>query len=88
MAIIIIESVLFVAFVAAGGALFVFVVREFTPIGRRWQQARNRRRIEGEADRTCPIHGVHAASALVRLPSGETMCPRCYQEILNGKLGD
>jgi hypothetical protein len=54
--------------------------------GLRWRQARNRRRIEEERAHHCPRHGDHAARELVRLPSGETLCPQCYEEIYHADL--
>ena len=81
---IIIEGVLFVALIAAIGALFYFVVVYFTPVGIRIRQSRNRRQIERAADRVCSIHGPHATKDLVRLTSGDLVCPECYKEILNG----
>jgi hypothetical protein len=81
---IILEGVLFVALVAAVGTLFYLVVLYFTPVGVRLRQTRNRRRIDRAADLVCPIHGPRAATDLVRLASGETLCPDCYKEIAHG----
>lgn len=86
MAVIILEGVLFVALVATCGALFFFVVRHYTSVGKRLAQSRNRRRLERAADLTCPIHGAHAERDLVRLTSGETVCPECFKETMYGKL--
>ena len=83
---IIVESALFAAFVVAGGALCVALLYQFTPLGTRLRQVRNRRLIERDAARNCLRHGVQAEAELVRLPDGQTMCPHCYQEILDGKL--
>ena len=77
---IILEGVLFVALVAAVGALFYFVVLFFTPVGVRLRQTRNRRRIDRAADLVCPIHGPRAITDLVRLASGDVLCPDCYKE--------
>jgi hypothetical protein len=52
-----------------------------TPLGVRWRQARNRKRIEERTTTMCPLHGGHTEDELVRLPSGETICPQCYEEI-------
>lgn len=82
MVAIITEGVLFVALVAACGALFLFVLLEFTPLGLRWREARNRRRIERAAESTCLVHGAIGEGAMVRLPSGERVCPECYKEIV------
>jgi hypothetical protein len=86
MVMILIEGVLFVALVATGGALFVFLVMQYTPLGTRLRQARNRRRLEREAESICPIHGAHAERDLVRLSSGETVCPECFKETMYGRL--
>ena len=81
---IIIEGVLFAALIAAIGTLFYFVVMYFTPVGARVRQTRNRRQIDRAAELVCSIHGPHAANDLVRLTSGELLCPECYKEMLNG----
>ena len=81
---IIIEGVLFVALIAAIGTLFYFVVVYFTPVGVRVRQTRNRRQIDRAAELVCPIHGPHATKDLVRLTSGDLLCPECYKETLNG----
>lgn len=80
MAAIIMEGVLFVALVAALGTLLFFGISAFTPLGRRLQQDRNRRKIEQAAERSCPIHGVLREEEMVRLPSGERVCPECFKE--------
>lgn len=54
--------------------------------GVRRRQARNRRLVERDRPRLCPRHGEFAAQELVRLPSGETLCPRCYEEIYHAEL--
>jgi hypothetical protein len=81
---IIIEGVLFVALIAAVGTLFYLVLLYFTPAGIRLRQARNRRRIDRAAELVCPIHGPRANSDLVRLASGDVMCPDCYKEAVHG----
>lgn len=83
---IIIEAVLFVVLVGTAGAIVFVTLRRFTPLGTRLQQIENRRRILQLESLTCPVHGVHDERDLVRLPDGETMCPQCYQEVMNGKL--
>ena len=80
---IILEGVLFVALIAAIGTLCYLVLVYFTPVGIRLRQSRNRRRIERAAELVCPIHGPRAKTDLVRLASGESLCPDCYKEILN-----
>lgn len=84
MYLILIESALFVALLAAVGALVRFALHQYTPLGLRRRQDGNRRRLERAADLTCPVHGPQAEEAMVRLPSGERMCPECYEESLNG----
>ena len=81
---IIIEGVLFVALLAAVGTLLYLVVLYVTPVGIRLRQTANRRRLERAAELVCPIHGPRSATDLVRLPSGDVLCPDCYKEALNG----
>jgi len=83
---IILEVALFVALVVTAGVLVFAGLRRFTPLGTHLQQIENRRRILQLEALTCPVHGVHDERDLVRLPGGETMCPKCYQEVMNGKL--
>ena len=54
--------------------------------GVRYRQVQNRKRIEQESALVCPLHGRHTESDLVRLPSGDTLCPQCYQEIHNADV--
>jgi len=84
MAEIVIEGALFVVLVATAVALFIFALIQFTPLGLRIRQARNRRLIEAAAHRACPIHGPHAAADMVLLANGERICPECFQEAVNG----
>jgi hypothetical protein len=81
---IVVEGALFVALVLTAIALFVFVLMQFTPLGLRVRQSRNRRLIEQAAERTCPVHGPHAPADMVLLPSGERICPECFQEVVHG----
>ena len=81
---IIIEGVLFVAFIAAVAALVYMVILYFTPVGVRLRQARNRRQIERAEMLVCPIHGPREQTELVRLTSGAVMCPECYKETIHG----
>ena len=85
MSVIIVEGVLFVALLATGAALLYFVLVQFTPVGVRLRQTRNRRRIDRAAELVCPIHGPRAEKDLVRLASGDVMCPDCYQETFHGQ---
>lgn len=84
MTAIIMEGVLFVALLAAVGALFYMVIMHFTPAGIRLRQTRNRRRLDNAAELVCPIHGPRSSQDLVRLTSGDVLCPECYKETLNG----
>ena len=81
---IIIEGVLFIALLCVAGALVVYVVRYYTAAGRVLEQTRNRKEIERAVNLTCPIHGAHEERDMVRLPSGEVMCPVCYREAIGG----
>jgi hypothetical protein len=88
MAVIIFEGVLFVALVATCGALFFMLVANHTTLGTRLKQTRNRRRIDRVSDQICPTHGIHAEHELVRLPSGEVMCPECYKETMYDQFNE
>jgi hypothetical protein len=83
---IIIEGVLFVALLAVATALVVFVVRYYTAAGRALEQSRNRKQIERAVNLTCEVHGSHDERAMVRLESGEVMCPECYREAIDGRV--
>jgi hypothetical protein len=80
-----VESAFFIALVAVAGAL---VVRSmgFTSFGKRIKQTANRKRIDREADLTCPVHGLQREEDLVRLTTGEPLCPHCYKEALHGRI--
>jgi hypothetical protein len=84
MGVIILEGVLFVALVAAVAALLVLAALRYTPVGLWLVQTRNRKAIERAAERRCPIHGDLDERELVRLPSGQRVCPRCFEEIVHG----
>lgn len=84
MSVIIIEGVLFVALLATGAALLYFVLVQFTPVGVRLRQTQNRRQIDRAAELSCPIHGPRNEKDLVRLASGELICPDCYKETVHG----
>ena len=83
---IIIEGVLFIALVCVAVALVVYVVRYFTSAGRALEQSRNRKAIERAAGLTCALHGAHDEREMVRLESGEVMCPECYREAVDGHV--
>jgi hypothetical protein len=88
MVAILLEGVLFVVFVATMAALLLFVLVQFTPVGLWLRQTRNRRRIERAAELRCPIHGAHDPADMVRLPSGERICPACFRETVDGNFDD
>jgi hypothetical protein len=77
------ESALFIALLVVVGALLVSALG-WTPVGKRLRQTANRRRIEREAELTCPVHGLQREEDLVRLTSGEPLCPHCYKEAVRG----
>ena len=81
---IIIEGVLFIALLCVAVALVVYVVRYYTAAGRALEQTRNRKEIERAVNLTCEIHGAHEEREMVRLPSGDVMCPDCYREAIGG----
>jgi hypothetical protein len=84
MTTIILEGVLFVALLAAIGTLFYLVMVYFTPVGVRLRQRQNRMRLDRAAELVCPIHGPRSTTDLVRLTSGELLCPDCYKETVHG----
>lgn len=84
MGAIIWEGVLFVALLAAGGALLFWILITITPAGVRLRQTRNRKRIDRMAELVCPIHGLRTEDQLVRLANGERACPDCYKETFHG----
>lgn len=83
---IILEWVLFVLLVAAVGGVAYLGMLHLTPLGRRIRETRNRLEIDRAAELTCPVHGTVADGELVRLPSGERMCPVCYREVTQGRI--
>jgi hypothetical protein len=80
---IIMEGVLFVALIATVAALLFYVLLRWTPLGLRFRQDSNRRRIEETLELECPIHGLQREEEMVRLPSGNRICPACYKEALH-----
>jgi len=82
---IIIEGVLFAVMVCVAVALVVFVVRYYTGAGRALEQTRNRKIIDRAVNLTCAVHGEHDEHQMVRLESGEVMCPECYREAVDGR---
>lgn len=86
MVTIFLESILFVAVIATLAALLLFALLEYTALGVRLRQVRNRKRLERAAELVCPVHGAHLEQELVRLSGGNSVCPDCFQEAINGKL--
>jgi hypothetical protein len=84
---IMMESVLFVAAIAAVATLLFLALKAYTPLGMHLRQRENRRQIEREAENVCPVHGPHEQHELVRLASGERICPDCFREAVQGSLG-
>jgi len=82
---IIIEGVLFAALLVVAVTLVVVVVRHYTAAGRALEQTRNRKQIDRAVNLTCEIHGPHEERAMVRLESGDVMCPECYREAIDGR---
>jgi len=82
---IIIEGVLFVALLCVAVALVMTIVRYYTAAGRRLEQTRNRKQIDRAVSLTCELHGPHDEREMVRLDSGEVMCPDCYREAVDGR---
>ncbi|MEO8226619.1 MAG: hypothetical protein ABI637_04260 [Gemmatimonadota bacterium] len=80
---ILLEGVLFVAALATMAALLFYAVFRLTPLGARRREIQNRRVIERELELTCPIHGLQPEGQMVRLPSGDRICPVCYREALH-----
>lgn len=84
LAILVDAAILFALLaLALSGAWVLFSRSRF---GISLQQTRNRKRIEKGGGLVCPEHGPHAEHDLVRLPSGETLCPQCYQEVQDAHL--
>ena len=84
MNVIIIEGVLFIALVCVAITLIVYIVRHYTSAGRALEQTRNRKEIDRVVNLTCAIHGAQEEREMVRLQSGEVMCPQCYREAIGG----
>ena len=83
---IIIEGVLFIALVCVAATLVVVLLRYYTAAGRALEQTRNRKQIDRVASLTCERHGPHDERAMVRLESGDVMCPECYREVIDGRV--
>ena len=83
---IIVEGVLFIVLVCVAAALVVYIVRYYTAAGRALQQTHNRKAIDRVVNLTCELHGPHEEREMVRLESGEVMCPECYREAIDGRV--
>ena len=81
---IIVEGVLFAALIVVALMMVRLVIRQYTPAGTRLEQTANREAIERTASLTCTLHGTHDEREMVRLDSGELMCPQCYREAVGG----
>jgi hypothetical protein len=81
---ILLEGSLFVASIATIAGLVFFVTRSSTSLGLRARQNKNRQAIERELDLVCSIHGEHTEDQLVRLESGERICPECFRDAMKG----
>ena len=86
MSAIIIEGVLFIALLGVAGVLVVTIIRQYTPAGRAMAQRRNRKALERAASLTCARHGMHDEREMVRLESGEIVCPECFREAMAGDI--
>ena len=86
MTVIIIEVVLFLALLGVAGSLVVYLIRHHTSAGRALEQTSNRRQIDRAVSLTCAAHGAHEEREMVRLPSGEVLCPDCYREAMEGHV--
>jgi hypothetical protein len=76
-----IESVGWLALVAAILVLARWLWRHATSRGLRHLQEDNAAEIQTEASRTCPEHGEQAADRVVRV-GGIEQCPECYREVV------
>ena len=76
----IMEAVLYLALFAACGALVTFVVLTTTPRGRRWRERLDRRRGIDEEGSHCTVHGTVRDEDMMRLATGERICPHCFRE--------
>ena len=86
MTVIIVEGVLFLTLIVLVVMLVVVLVRHYTGVGLRSEQHRNRKDIDRVISLTCAVHGTHDARDMVRLESGEVMCPECYREAIDGAV--
>ena len=74
------EAVLYLALFAACGAVLVFGIITLTPGGRRWRESLDRRRAMADGGGHCAVHGSLREEEMMRLASGERICPHCFRE--------
>jgi hypothetical protein len=86
MTAIIIEGVLFLLLIGIAGTVAVYLIRHHTGAGNAREQTNNRKLIDRAASLTCAAHGAHEERDMVRLPSGEIVCPECYREAVDGRV--
>lgn len=86
MRVIIVEGALFLALLVVAVLVVRTIIRHHTAVGTRLDQVENRRAIDRAASLTCERHGLHEERAMVRLQSGELMCPECYRETVESVL--
>jgi hypothetical protein len=77
----ILADALLVLLLLALTAFGVWQLFALSPAGVRRRQVQNRKRLERSNAFVCPVHGPCAEDDLVRVPSGETICPQCFREI-------
>jgi len=82
MRMIIVEGVLFLVLLVVVVLVVRTLIGHHTAVGTRLEQTRNRRAIDRAVSLTCERHGTHEERAMVRLQSGELMCPQCYRDII------
>ena len=86
MTAILVEVMLFIAAIVAVANLLFAAVKRYTPLGLILRQRENRKRIEQEAENICPVHGRHEEHELVRLASGDRICPECFGEVVRDSI--
>jgi hypothetical protein len=83
MTAILLEDALVIALVLILGALAVYAIRAFSPIGLGLRQRRSHRASVDDTVRTCPVHGVQSSESLIRLDDGSVQCAKCLQQLLH-----
>jgi hypothetical protein len=77
------EALAFVVTALLAVVALGFALVRWTPLGVRFRQIQNRRRLEARAVLTCPIHGYQSPESLVRLNSGGVLCSLCFKEAMD-----